>query len=443
MSDSNDPSGESQVTTDRETIREWASEHDVRPVRHTSRTGERTEYMLLPESEHGANHESADWNNFFQAVERDDLAVVYHGSGREKTFQVLEHDNAVSQSTLSSNEVTERLLDGETVTTEVTETAVVEETIVEHADIESEVIGSERISEAIMDAELLSRDVRNCEMRGLDEQTTVSDNELFDVGYTQSETLDVEVLVDEQWTVTTEIVDRIAIESRVVDTDVEGSESIEADAVETRVDLGDVERTLLQSDVIDAPHQNVDVMDTKSIESGFTEDDTIVTELVERKTIKEDVGLERQFTGIIDESETMEIETARSEVIESDLTDAHEYNLRELETDSYDRPETNIPAGSTAGETGQMAETDLTGEDVRATPNEDDQGKTVVDSEGEAVGIVADVRSGTMHVDPHPSLTDKIKAKLDWGDIDEDNYVLESNQVERITDDEVRLRGYQ
>jgi hypothetical protein len=72
--------------------------------------------------------------------------------------------------------------------------------------------------------------------------------------------------------------------------------------------------------------------------------------------------------------------------------------------------------------------------------SDSDEGKPVVMGE-EKVGMVAAVEHGTAHVDPDPGLTDKIKAKLDWGDRDDDTYPLQEERVDAVTDDEVRLRS--
>jgi hypothetical protein len=242
------------------------------------------------------------------------------------------------------------------------------------------------------------------------------------------------VSIEETWDVTREAAEQMAIESRVVDTEVEESGSIESDAVETRIDLGDVERTILQSGVIDSDH-DTDVIDRKSIQSEFTEDDAVITELVERKTIEEEMTLTREYIGSIDESETTNVTTVRTDVVESEMGEADEYELGDIDVDAYDRSGVERGAGAAVG-------TDDVDDGVRVTPEDEDQGKTVVDETGEEVGIVADVRSGSMYVDPHPSITDKIQAKLGWGDMDEDSYMLERDQIAAITDTEVRLTEF-
>ncbi|WP_408957780.1 PRC-barrel domain containing protein [Natrinema sp. 74] len=71
---------------------------------------------------------------------------------------------------------------------------------------------------------------------------------------------------------------------------------------------------------------------------------------------------------------------------------------------------------------------------------DDDEGKRVVNANSEEIGIVRDVSAGAVHVDPDPSMTDTIKSKLGWGDSDDETYRLDEDDVESVSDDEVRLR---
>ncbi|QWC20209.1 PRC-barrel domain containing protein [Halorubrum sp. 2020YC2] len=70
---------------------------------------------------------------------------------------------------------------------------------------------------------------------------------------------------------------------------------------------------------------------------------------------------------------------------------------------------------------------------------DDDEGKAVVDSNGEQIGMIAEVRSGTAYVDADPSLADTVLSKLGWSDADGDDYPLQENRIHTVTDDEVRL----
>ncbi|RKD95876.1 PRC-barrel domain containing protein [Halopiger aswanensis] len=71
---------------------------------------------------------------------------------------------------------------------------------------------------------------------------------------------------------------------------------------------------------------------------------------------------------------------------------------------------------------------------------DDDEGKRIVNAEGEQIGIIESVEGGTAHVNPDPGMTDTIKSKLGWGDTDEDTYPLDAENIESISDDEVRLQ---
>ena len=77
-----------------------------------------------------------------------------------------------------------------------------------------------------------------------------------------------------------------------------------------------------------------------------------------------------------------------------------------------------------------MAHTELT---------EDDEGKTVINADGDEIGVISGFRGGQAYVDPDPGMTDKIMSTLGWADVDEEDYALNESQVEHVTDDEVRL----
>ncbi|MDS0220548.1 PRC-barrel domain containing protein [Haloarcula sp. S1AR25-5A] len=71
---------------------------------------------------------------------------------------------------------------------------------------------------------------------------------------------------------------------------------------------------------------------------------------------------------------------------------------------------------------------------------DDDIGKTVVTSTGDEVGIVSGYRYGTAYVDPDPGLKTTLLTKLGWEDTDEDDgYPLQTDAVDTITDEQIRL----
>ena len=74
---------------------------------------------------------------------------------------------------------------------------------------------------------------------------------------------------------------------------------------------------------------------------------------------------------------------------------------------------------------------------------EADEGASVFNADDEKIGIVAEIRDGTAYVEPEPSLTEELRAKLDWGsaETDEDAYPLRDDWVEVVEDDEILLRN--
>lgn len=76
----------------------------------------------------------------------------------------------------------------------------------------------------------------------------------------------------------------------------------------------------------------------------------------------------------------------------------------------------------------------------RTNVTEDDEGKKVVNTRGDKVGMVSEVRDGTAYVNPDPGITDTIRSKLGWEDADADDYSLDESRIASVTDDEIRLK---
>lgn len=76
----------------------------------------------------------------------------------------------------------------------------------------------------------------------------------------------------------------------------------------------------------------------------------------------------------------------------------------------------------------------------RRSVTDDEEGKRVVNADGDDIGIVATVRDGRAYVDAEPVVTDAVMAKLGWRDVEDDTYPLDPDDVAEITDDEIRLR---
>lgn len=70
---------------------------------------------------------------------------------------------------------------------------------------------------------------------------------------------------------------------------------------------------------------------------------------------------------------------------------------------------------------------------------ESDEGKSVVNTNGDQVGRVMKVEHGRAHVEPDPGLADTIRSKLGWGDGDEETYELDDSTIETVSDSEIHL----
>lgn len=78
---------------------------------------------------------------------------------------------------------------------------------------------------------------------------------------------------------------------------------------------------------------------------------------------------------------------------------------------------------------------------ARTKVSKSDKGKRVVNNRGETVGMVTEIKGGAAHVDPDPSITERIRSRLGWdSDTDDDEYVLQNARIDEITDDEIRLK---
>lgn len=69
---------------------------------------------------------------------------------------------------------------------------------------------------------------------------------------------------------------------------------------------------------------------------------------------------------------------------------------------------------------------------------EDEVGKTVINTYGDEIGVVSEVRGGTLYVDPDAGLTEKVASRFGWGG-GEESYPVEARRIESITADEVEI----
>jgi sporulation protein YlmC with PRC-barrel domain len=70
-----------------------------------------------------------------------------------------------------------------------------------------------------------------------------------------------------------------------------------------------------------------------------------------------------------------------------------------------------------------------------------DEGKFLMDIEGEQIGVVTEVDVGEQvaYVEPEPGVAESLVQGLGFGDADEDDIEVPANSVETVTDTELRV----
>ncbi|WP_440765930.1 hypothetical protein [Natronorubrum sp. DTA7] len=425
-----------RMTTDPERIREWAEAHDAVPV--TVRDSDDHGHSFARQGHLEERHEEYTWDEFTETFDDEDLVFVYHedepaGEGLGH-FEIVEREAAFERADLGRSELEDQLREGKTVTTEIVETQVVETEVVERDTIESEVVDTELAERTVVDSELLSREIVDTEF--------VSDDL-------------IEVTTDESRLETVEEIERYTIESRVVDVDVEQHDQLERDEVKTNIELESVQRSILDSDVVRTDVATDDVVDREVIQSKRGEGDTVRSELLERRTIEEQIDERSRMRFTLEETELLESEVLGSDLIEGEIIDVEEYGAIDTTAEpgaagaSGDAAmgetgtEADASGDAAMGETGTEADAGTDTPTVDTGPvelSEDDQGKDVVDERGEQIGIVAEIEGQTAYIDPEPGLTDRLKARLNWGGHGDDDYPVERSEINEITDDEVIIQ---
>ena len=519
-----------QITTDLDTIREWADDRNLVPVRtgeidpemEDSGIGSEAPVGLVPSRETD-DHEEIGWETFHDELRDSDAAVVERGTGDRDRLAVVDYDDAIARMDLDREDFEERLMEGEVVRGEITETTVVETRVVEEAEIESELVDTDLVSERVLDAELIGRTCTNCEivaddtadpMGMFDEarylesrsragglgDTRTSEREMEPGAGTErmepgagtermepgagtpegDETIDelagtelegdqphdtehgttpetehgttpetepyhAELSIDEEWQVTRELIERLTIETRIVDTDVTEFDSIE----HAGFDVEGLQRTILESGIFEFETDPEKVLTEHEVRTELGEGDAVHTYLNRRQTVEDEVHDHRTARVPVADFEHTEMEVVDSMEIESGLVS--------------EEPAADATASATggpgAGESGMdepsmdesgARDVDTTDEieagemeEARSTLIDSDQGKAVVDATGSEVGMIVEVdeSAGTAYVDPNPGIAERIMSKMGWGDADAEDYPLTEEQIQHITDDEVRLVG--
>ncbi|WP_115865259.1 hypothetical protein [Halorussus litoreus] len=495
--DRTDPT--TNVTTGGDTIREWIEESGARPGYRTSDAGEREPYVYHPDAG-DEDVEEADWDEFHDDFEEHELALIRHTdrTGSDE-FELVERTEAIERATLDDEEVERALLEGDTVETQITETRVVEKTVQETETFQSEVVESEIVSDDVVDTELVRREVTGVHFGEMeaedrvaiieDSETTGWDEEVEEIDVTEHEYITVDV--DETREVTRELVERRTVETRVVDRDVEETETVESETLESRVDLEGVQRTILESDILGGQIPTEEVIEGGHVESEFSDDDTILTELYERRIVRDEVVDRKRLTFELVDEETVSSETIESVLVESMLVGSDAMGEdTEIEGIAIDRADTEVTdAGMATGHDTMtdegvtasddtMTATETTGTSSEATMgdvestddtmadeamtddtmaasdetivegeeiqlDDHDVGKDVIDANDEQVGVVTEVDEddNVLYVDPHPGLAQRVKTRLGWEGHSEDAYSVTPDRIEMVGDDEIRLRS--
>lgn len=448
MSDRSSTDREHSITTDRDRIREWAEDRGAVPAyRADAEPGER--YRFFPRGEVEEGYEEHDWEEFHRSFEEDNRAFVYRETEGESSglgeYEVIDRDEAATRATLANEEVEERLVEGETVTTEVTETTVIEREIVETDTIESEVVDRETIRNRITDAELTDWQVVDTDVdvdlradediRNRDLGASLGGRDQVDYASVDLRTAvdgDATAEVEETWRIRREVDERLIVESRVVDVDVEEHDHVEEDSVETRIDTEGVQRSIIESDLLSTGtgtgEIDREIIETETVETTDSDETRLESRLVERRTYEDEVTRRERLRFDFLDAQTLETEVRESNLVDSDI----------VEVDYDEGEETR-----TVTESGTETDTTTAGDRTDAARDwmitDDDQGKIVVGEDGERVGVVTDVENDILYVEPNAGFLERLEAALGLESHDEDTYPVTADQIQSIDDDKVVL----
>ncbi len=494
---------EGQLSRDRDTIREWAREHDAIPIRETEGEGESGRFRMVPKSEMGESHEEVEWEEFFDQLDEGDHVVIYHAKGDRELFEIVGQSSIASR--FDDEEIEQRLMEGETVTSTITETTVVESVVVEEITVDSELVDTQMVDERVLDAELLRRECTDCEL--IDDETVdtrewlATDRYLKTVAGESLESTETDSragatepmsmnITDETETSTPDEAD-----ARGTGAGPETAGTTASTAEGTRVSEGE-SGSESETGARDFPfHAELEVEETWAVTRSFTEEfivESVVTDtevtgadtiedydleveglhrsILESGIIKEDVSTDEAMDDYEIQSELAEqdrITTTFSrerfvedEIVDRTLVTASLTERRPLEmevvrtkpletapaiSDTRHETETEMGAASDTGKAKTASAHSATDEGAgsRVTITDDTVGNPVVNAKGERIGMVTEVEEGAkaLFIDPEPGLTERIQAILGWGDADDDDYRIEVEAISRITDDQVELKS--
>ena len=73
------------------------------------------------------------------------------------------------------------------------------------------------------------------------------------------------------------------------------------------------------------------------------------------------------------------------------------------------------------------------------TLKEEDEGKVLVDAEGEELGVVTEVADNVAYVDPDPGVGEAVMAAFGRADSNADDLAVEGEKIDSVTDEELHL----
>ena len=424
------PAAEQHISTDRETIRQWAHRHDAAPVRRRSDSS----LALVSAADVGAEHDRLDWDTFYDELDSGNRVVLYHEDASETPLEVVTHEQASSRSDIEAAKIRNRLVEGETVTSTVQETTVVQTAVLEEATLESELVGREIVDEDLLDVELVERTVTDCNIvssadsvaaetfdhgryfasleasrdgstRRIERSHADSRSRTWVATDTESSHLDTaEIDVREVWMASRELTERFTVESRITGTDVTDPETVD----DYDLDVEGLQRSVIEQGMLDVGDDPDRVTREFEIESELDEGDRIHTHFTRTSAVEDRV-----------------IDRTRAH---ADITGT---DLAEMDFAAADHVASE-EATETMG---------LESEGVSLTAT--DTGKDVVDATGHTVGTLDNVTDDgqTAHVETHPSISEEITSALGWNDDHE--MEIYAGQVARVTHEEVRLKEYE
>lgn len=459
-------SGRTKTTTDHDTIRNWVEERGSTAAQMTGSSSDGPESLAItPRDAEKNSVEEISWDEFFEIFEEGNLAFVYQTDrddpseqwfckfvdreqelpedvfDAERSGVTWDSDGQQSESLTgeTAGEVSEgeivgesTLEEGEIAETEVTTSEVVKKEIIKTDRIQSRVVASEIIEENTINSSVIDRQLDQCEIVNND---TV-ENEVIETRRVTKEVFEIH-------TVESKVVDSKTVERDLSEGEAEtvvADEPMVEDATVDLEDSGLTHRTIAASEIVKNDIERGDLVEGDVLETKVVERRVLENEIEERIRLRMEITTGESIDDRIVESEMIE-----SEIVERDMTDRSSGTSTgnkefESEAGAGDRD-----SGIGAAEMGADTETDRestssagsAGAAVNVT--DDEEGKSVVDTYDEQIGIVAEVREGTLYVDPDPGLTEKITSSLGWGDTDDDTYPVEADEIEKIDDDEVTI----